>query len=131
RSPFLPRELVARLNAVLRRARGDVASSGAPVMRRGPLEISMADMTVRKNGQVIRLSSREFALLATLAQSTGHPLSRAQLIDRAFGRDAEVTDRAIDVQITRLRRAIGERGDDTGMIRTVRGVGYMFCGTDD
>lgn len=128
--PFLPRELVARLNAVLRRARGDVASSGAQMMRRGPLEISMADMTVRKNGQVIRLSHREFALLATLAQSTGHPLSRAQLIDRAFGRNAEVTDRAIDVQITRLRRAIGERGDAPGMIRTVRGVGYMLCGTD-
>lgn len=129
--PFLPRELVARLNAILRRAGTSSAQMNAQVLQLGPFEINIAEMSVRKDGQDIRLSTREFALLATLAQSAGHPLSRAQLIDRAFGREAEVTDRAIDVQITRLRRAIGDRGDAPTIIKTVRGVGYMFAGSHD
>ena len=129
--PFLPRELVARLKAILRRAGANTAQMNARVLHLGPLEINMVEMSVRKDGEYIKLSSREFALLATLAQSAGYPLSRAQLIDRAFGRSAEVTDRAIDVQITRLRRAIGDCGDDPTFIKTVRGVGYMFAGSHD
>lgn len=129
--PFLPRELVARLSAILRRAGANSAQMNAQLIHLGPLEINIAEMSVRKNGEGIKLSSREFALLAVLAQSAGRPLSRAQLIDRAFGRDAEVTDRAIDVQITRLRRAIGDRGDAPMIIKTVRGVGYMFAGFHD
>ncbi|MFM9625956.1 winged helix-turn-helix domain-containing protein, partial [Streptomyces turgidiscabies] len=74
-------------------------------------------MTVLRDGVGIELSSREFALLAALARSPGRPLSRAQLIDRAMGRDAEVTDRAIDVQIGRLRKAIG---DDAAAPRHIR-----------
>lgn len=127
--PFLPRELVARLNAILRRARTTSAQMTAQILRLGALEINIAEMSVRKDGAAIKLSSRAFALLATLAQSAGHPLSRAQLIDRAFGRAAEVTDRAIDVQITRLRRAIGDTGDAPAIIKTVRGVGYMLAGS--
>ena len=129
--PFLPRELVARLNAILRRAGTSSAVMNAQVLHLGSLEINVAEMSVRKNGQGIKLSSREFSLLAVLAQSAGHPLSRAQLIDRAFGRTTEVNDRAIDVQITRLRRAIGDRGDAPTIIKTVRGVGYMFAGFHD
>ncbi|MDP5359507.1 MAG: response regulator [Paracoccaceae bacterium] len=129
--PFLPRELVARLNAILRRAGTSSAVMNAQVLHLGSIEINIAKMSVRKNGEDIKLSSREFALLAVLAQSAGHPLSRAQLIDRAFGREAEVTDRAIDVQITRLRRAIGDRGDAPTIIKTVRGVGYIFAGSHD
>lgn len=129
--PFLPRELVARLNAILRRTGANSSQMGAQVLHLGSLKINIAEMSVRKDGEDIKLSSREFALLATLAQSAGHPLSRAQLIDRAFGRDAEVTDRSIDVQITRLRRAIGDRSDDPTLIKTVRGVGYLFAGSHD
>jgi two-component system phosphate regulon response regulator OmpR len=83
-------------------------------------------MTVERDGTPIELSSREFALLAALARSAGRPLSRAQLIDRAIGRDAEVTDRAIDVQVGRLRRAIGDDGAAPRYIRTVWGVGYVL-----
>ena len=129
--PFLPRELVARLNAILRRAGANSAQMSARVLHLGSLEINIAEMSVRKNGEDIKLSSREFKLLAVLAQGAGHPLSRAQLIDRAFGRDAEVTDRAIDVQITRLRRAIGDRGATPKYIKTVHGVGYMFAASHD
>ncbi|MEO9682380.1 MAG: response regulator [Tateyamaria sp.] len=129
--PFEPRELVARLNAVLRRTRSAGQRMTEPEFRVGPLEINMAEMSVRKSGEEIKLSGREFALLAALAQSAGHPLTRAQLIDRAFGRDAEVSDRAIDVQITRLRRAIEDRSDAPDLIKTVRGIGYVFAARHD
>ena len=88
-------------------------------------------MSVQKSGNTIKLSSREFTLLATLAQSAGHPLTRAQLIDRAFGRNAEVSDRAIDVQITRLRRAIEDRSNTPSLIKTIRGVGYVLAARHD
>jgi len=124
--PFEPRELVARLSAVLRRARGmsDVAPEDSVTV--GPLQINLSTRAVTRDGAPLKLSSREFALLAALVRSRGRPLSRAQLIDRALGRDAEVTDRAVDVQITRLRRAIGDRADDAELIKTVWGVGYVL-----
>lgn len=75
---------------------------------------------------MLSLSSREFALLAALARSRGRPLSRAQLIERALGRGADVTDRAVDVHISRLRRAIGDCADKPQLIKTVWGVGYML-----
>lgn len=124
--PFEPRELVARLSAVLRRTRGmrDVPTDDTVTI--GPLEINFSTRMVTRDGASLKLSSREFALLAAMVRSRGRPLSRAQLIERALGRDAEVTDRAVDVQIARLRRAIGDRADDAGLIKTVWGVGYVL-----
>ncbi|MEH0076979.1 response regulator [Pannonibacter sp. Pt2] len=124
--PFEPRELVARLSAVLRRTRGvrDVAPDD--VVTVGTLEINLSTRTVTRNGESLKLSSREFALLAALVRSRGRPLSRSQLIERALGRDAEVTDRAVDVQVARLRRAIGDRADEAELIKTVWGVGYVL-----
>jgi two-component system phosphate regulon response regulator OmpR len=110
--PFEPRELVARLSAVLRRTRGISDVRSDEIVTVGSLEINLSTRTVKRNGAPLKLSSREFALLAALVRSRGRPLSRAQLIDRALGRDAEVTDRAVDVQVARLRRAIGDRADD-------------------
>lgn len=124
--PFEPRELVARLSAVLRRTRGMRAVSLDNVVTIGALEINLATRTVKRDGASLKLSSREFALLEALLQSRGRPLSRAQLIERALGRDAEVTDRAVDVQITRLRRAIGDRAEDPELIKTIWGVGYVL-----
>ena len=124
--PFEPRELVARLSAVLRRTRGLSNVPTDEVVTVGSLEVNFSSRTVTRNGVLRKLSSREFALLAALVRSRGRPLSRAQLIDRALGRDAEVTDRAVDVQIARLRRALGERADDTELIKTVWGVGYVL-----
>ncbi len=124
--PFEPRELVARLSAVLRRTRGQGDLSTDDVVTVGSLEVNLSTLTVKRNGALLKLSSREFALLATLVRSRGRPLSRAQLIDRALGRDAEVTDRAVYVQIARLRRAIGDPAEDSELIKTVWGVGYVL-----
>ena len=126
--PFEPRELLARLGAVLRRtgASNGNQTSGKPISF-GPYSLDIEAMTLTRDGKAITLSSREFALLSTLAENLGRPVSRARIIDVAFGRDAEVTDRAVDVQITRLRKAIGEDSSDPVWIKTVWGVGYMLA----
>jgi two-component system phosphate regulon response regulator OmpR len=125
--PFEPRELVARLAAVLRRVRAGGPAGLADMVRAGPLDIDLSAMTVTRDGLALKLTSREFALLAALARAGGHPLSRVQLIERAFGRDADVNDRAIDVQIARLRKAVGDPGDNPELIKTVWGVGYVLA----
>jgi two-component system phosphate regulon response regulator OmpR len=125
--PFTPRELVARLAAILRRT-GQGGQLRDTVIRFGPFALNQATMQLSRDGAPVQLSSREFALLSVLASSAGRPLSRAQLIDRALGRDAEVTDRAIDVQILRLRKALGDDPADPTWIKTVWGVGYVLAG---
>lgn len=126
--PFTPRELVARLNAILRRTGAHAPAMPEQRYRFGPYEIDLSAMTLTREGSAVVLSSREFALLAALVASAGRPLSRAQLIDRALGRDAEVTDRAIDVQITRLRKALGDDPANPAWIKTIWGVGYALAG---
>lgn len=113
--PFEPRELVARLSAVLRRTRGQSNLPTDDVVTVGSLEVNFSTRTVMRDDSPLKLSSREFALLAALVRSRGRPLSRAQLIDRA-----------VDVQIARLRRAIGDPADDAELIKTVWGVGYVL-----
>jgi two-component system, OmpR family, phosphate regulon response regulator OmpR len=129
--PFEPRELVARLTAVLRRARAGLPLVTDGVVHAGPFRIDIPAMAVLREGQALKLTSREFALLAALARSGGRTLTRAQLIERAFGRDAEVSDRAIDVQIARLRKSIGDTDDQSQTIRTVWGVGYVLVVRND
>lgn len=124
--PFEPRELVARLSAVLRRTRGVRDMPTDDVVTVGSLVVDLATRSVMRDGAALKLSGREFAMLAALVRSRGHPLSRAQLIDRALGRDADVTDRVVDVQIARLRRAIGDPADAPALIKTVWGVGYVL-----
>ncbi len=124
--PFTPRELVARIAAVMRRLGSDRAMLRDETVEIGPFRINFSAMVVERDGTPLTLSSREFALLAALARSPGRPLSRAQLIDRAMGREAEVTDRAIDVQIGRLRKALGDDPQSPRHIRTVWGVGYAL-----
>lgn len=125
--PVLPRELVARIAALLRRLGPERSMSRDDMVVVGPFTINFSAMTASRADEVLPLSSREFALLSALARSPGRPLSRAQLIDRALGRDAEVTDRAIDVQVARLRRAIGDDAANPRYIRTVWGVGYVLA----
>lgn len=126
--PFEPRELLARLGAVLRRtgANGNPAPGSKPISF-GPFVLDMEAMTLTREGRGVELSSREFALLSVLAAHIGRPVSRARIIDAAFGRDAEVTDRAVDVQVTRLRKSIGEDSANPAWIKTVWGVGYMLA----
>jgi len=126
--PFEPRELLARIGAVLRRTR----SNGAPAHAGkaicfGPYVLEADAMKLSRDGRPIELSTREFALLSTLAANIGRPVSRSRIIDVAFGRDAEVTDRAVDVQVTRLRKSIGEDSSNPVWIKTVWGIGYMLA----
>ncbi len=125
--PFTPRELVARLAAILRRTAGQERRLRQGRIAIGPFVLDMERMTLTRDAVTVPLSSREFAVLAALAASPGRPLSRAQLIERAHGRDAEVTDRAIDVQIVRLRKALGDDPADPRWIKTVWGIGYVLA----
>jgi two-component system phosphate regulon response regulator OmpR len=125
--PFEPRELLARITAIRRRVEHSRIQRDSTI-EFGPYCLNLSAMTLTRDGANLSLSSREFALLAALAQSIGRPLSRAQLIDRALGRDAEVTDRAIDVQVGRLRRAMGDDPTDPKWVRTIWGIGYALAG---
>ncbi len=114
--PFDLNELAARLRALLRRRSG----RATPVIEHGPLVLDPATHEVRLNGDAIRLSGREFALLHALLQDPGVPLSRSQLEDRLYGWDEEIGSNAVEVHIHALRRKIG-----SDLIRNVRGVGYL------
>ena len=124
--PFSPRELLARIKAVLRRTSTPQAVS--EVIRRGNLTIDMARRTVTCAGEAIVLTATEFRLLQYFAAHSGHVFSRAQLIDGAMGKDVSVEDRTIDVHITGLRKKLGNCGD---WIETVRGFGYRFRDDED
>jgi two-component system phosphate regulon response regulator OmpR len=112
----------------LRRTVGQARIDREARLAFGPFILNVAAMTLTREGVPVSLSSREFAILSALAASAGRPLSRAQLIDRALGRDADVTDRAIDVQIVRLRKVLGDDPADPAWIKTVWGVGYALTG---
>ncbi len=119
--PFSPRELLARIKAVLRRT--SIPQTAAEVIHRGSLTIDMTRRSVTCGEDVIALTATEFRLLQYFASHSGHVFSRAQLIDGAMGRDVTVEDRTIDVHITGLRKKLGDCGD---WIETVRGFGYRF-----
>jgi two-component system phosphate regulon response regulator OmpR len=128
--PFNPRELVARINAVLRRKpRGGLP--GAPgaedgVARFGPFEFSPATRELRRDGKPVPLTTGEFSVLKVLVERPRQPLSRDQLMELARGREYEVFDRAIDVQISRLRKIVEADPAHPRYIQTVWGHGYVF-----
>jgi len=119
--PFSPRELIARIKAVLRRTSTPQAPSD--VIRRGGLIIDLMRREVTCGGEPILLTATEFRLLQFLADHPGRVFSRSQLIAGALGRDVSVVDRTVDVHITGLRKKIGACGE---WIETVRGFGYRF-----
>jgi DNA-binding response OmpR family regulator len=125
--PFSARELLARLRAQVRRARGEVCPSAAErVLRAGPLTLAPHSMSVTVDDRPVELTSHEFALLRVLAEHAGRVLSREQLLELARGTADEAFDRAIDVQISRLRAKLGGGVRAARLIKTVRGVGYML-----
>ncbi len=119
--PFSPRELAARIKALLRRA--SLPQTPPDMIRFGGLAIDSGCREVSCNGVPIPLTATEFRLLQFLASHPGRVYSRDQLIDHALGRDISVTDRTIDVHITGLRKKLGNCGE---WIETVRGFGYRF-----
>ena len=123
--PFSPRELVARVRAVLRRSRGDLQ---APyLIRAGDLEIDLAGHRVTRNGEALELSRTEFNLLSVLAQHQGQAFSRAQLLQRLHGVAFDGYERSIDAHIKNLRRKIEPDPGNPSYVETVYGVGYRFA----
>lgn len=128
--PFNPRELLARVHAVLRR-RPPFEAPGAPssdneVVRFGAFSFDLGARTLQKNGEDLPLTTGEFAMLKALVRHPRQPLSREKLAQLARGRDFEPFDRSLDVQISRLRKMIEADAATPRHIQTVWGVGYMF-----
>lgn len=128
--PFNPRELLARIHAVLRR-RPVIEAPGAPtaeqeVMRFGEFNFDLAARQLSRNGQEIPLTTGEFAMLKALVRHPRQSLSRDKLAQLARGRDFEPFDRSLDVQISRLRKLIEVDPANPRIIQTVWGVGYVF-----
>ena len=128
--PFNPRELAARLKAVLRRSQPvDPASSSTRVF--GRLVIDPGSRLVKVDGKVRPLTAHQFDLLWALAERPGRVLSRAQLMQEVRGEELEAFDRSIDVHISRIRAAIEDDPKKPRRILTLRGAGYRFAGTQD
>jgi len=128
--PFNPRELVARINAVLRR-RAPAGPPGAPAAgaalhRFGAFELNLATRSLSRDGKPVQLTTGEFSVLKVLVEHARTPLSRDKLMELARGREYEVFDRSIDVQISRLRKIVEEDPAHPRHIQTVWGFGYVF-----
>ncbi|HAW93002.1 MULTISPECIES: two-component system response regulator OmpR [unclassified Arsukibacterium] len=127
--PFNPRELLARIRAVLRRKSKDLP--GAPsqeetVISFGPFTFNLATREMRKGDQPLPLTSGEYAVLKVLVSHPREPLSRDKLMNQARGRDYSAMERSIDVQVSRLRRMLEDDATNPRYIQTVWGLGYVF-----
>src|SRR3954462_7886849 len=122
--PFSPREVVARVRAVLRRAEGE--REAATVLRTGDLTIDLQRRSVRRNGEPIELTATEFDLLAILAREPGRPFTRTQLLELAYDVNYAGFDRTVDAHIKNLRRKIEPDPRDPKYVLTIYGVGYKF-----
>jgi DNA-binding response OmpR family regulator len=122
--PFEPRELLARLKAILRRTRGEPA---AEVLRFGRLEIDVGAQQARLDGEAATLTSHQFALLLVLARHPGRVMSRDALMEQVRNEPLEAFDRSIDVHISRIRAAIEDDAAKPRRVITVRGAGYVFA----
>jgi two-component system, OmpR family, phosphate regulon response regulator OmpR len=130
--PFEPRELLARIRAVLRRgSEGANASEAQKILRFGSLEIDRNGRTVVVDGQPCDLTSYQFDLLVAMAERAGRVLTRDQIMEAVRGRELEAFDRSIDVHMGRIRAAIEADVKAPRRILTVRGVGYVFARQQD
>ena len=127
--PFEPRELLARVKALLRRAAP--ASDGNDVLRFGRLEVDLGARLARLDGRPCDLTSHQFDLLVVLAQSPGRVLSRDQIMDSMKGHPLDAFDRSIDVHISRIRAVIEDDAKQPRRVLTVRGAGYIFAKKQD
>jgi len=125
--PFNPRELLARIHAVLRRKPpGAKRPADVRTLRFGPFTLNVATRALLREGQLVALTETEFSLLRALAMHPGEPLSRARLSQLARGRDLDQADRSLDVQVSRLRKLLGDDAQRPRLIQTVLGYGYAF-----
>ncbi len=119
--PFSPMELVSRVKALIRRTNTSMSTEELIV---GELKISLSEMQVFRNDQLIKLGPKEFKLLTLLAGRPGHIFSRQKLLDTVWGHGIFIEDRTVDVHMSRLRKALRINETDTDLIRTVRDGGY-------
>jgi DNA-binding response OmpR family regulator len=127
--PFNPRELVARIRAILRRAKSDEPGSQATAKKLsvGDVELDSGTRAVRRAGEVVELTAVEFDLLEKLLRAAGRILTREELSKEVLGRSPSPFDRSIDMHISNLRKKLGHQVDGIERIKTVRGVGYIYA----
>ncbi|MHB8800019.1 MAG: response regulator transcription factor [Thermoanaerobaculia bacterium] len=123
--PCTPRELVARLRAILRRSEAGAAGPGGPVTT-GPLSLWPERRHAEWEGRPIELTSTEFNLLEVLARNAGRVVTKAELSEQGLGRPLARFDRSIDVHVSSLRQKVGRLADGRSYIQTVRGLGYQL-----
>jgi len=125
--PFEPRELVARIQSVLRRIR-KVDDTG--ILTFGPLEIDFPRRTVRLNGELLNLTTNEFTALALLVRNPGKVLDRDQLLQELRGMDSDAFNRSVDITMSRIRQKLKDDPRNPSFIKTVWGTGYVFIGEE-
>ncbi|QUW01374.1 response regulator transcription factor [Chloracidobacterium sp. MS 40/45] len=122
--PFNPRELLARIRAILRRTKPELLAEKLVV---GDVELDFGSRGLRKQGQTVAVTSVEFDLLAVLLQHAGQIVSRDDLSLRALGRSFHPLDRSVDMHISNLRKKLGPHANGSERIKSVRGVGYLYA----
>lgn len=129
--PFNPRELVARIRAILRRAAADPKALGVPqppeILKVGDIELDPATRTVRHAGEPVELTSVEFNLLEVLLREAGRVVTREQLVSAVLSRKFSPFDRSIDMHVSKVRKKLGDINGEEEHIKTVRGVGYILA----
>ncbi len=122
--PFNPRELLARIRAILRRTGKEEREAGAVAV--GDVELDPATRAVRRAGQPVEMTSVEFSVLEALLRAAGHVVTREQLVNEVLGRKFMPYDRSIDMHVSKIRKKLGDQPDGTERIKAVRGVGYIY-----
>ena len=125
--PFNPRELSARISAVLRRVQPRRTAEDTRVTTVGDVVLDRGARTVLQQGRAVSLTTVEFDLLSVLLQSAGNVVSRETIAEQVLGRQFDAFDRSIDMHISRLRRKLGDTDDEHQRIKTVRSVGYIYA----
>ncbi|MDT8402440.1 MAG: response regulator transcription factor [Bacteroidales bacterium] len=126
--PFSPRELQARVKAVLRRMEAETDEKADKIFRSGKLEVDFRQYVCRKNDREINLTAHEFELLKYLVQNRGHVVKRNELLDEVWGKDVFVTPHTIDTHMANLRKKIENDPSNPRFIISIRGLGYKFTG---
>jgi two-component system response regulator CpxR len=129
--PFNPRELAARIRAILRRANASASTPNSAPLVVADLELNPNARVVRIRGEVLNLTTIEFDLLDKFMKSVGRVIGREELVKEVLGREFSPFDRSIDTHVCNLRKKMGPYSDGTERIKNVRGIGYLFAPLED